>query len=226
MKKTSTIKIGKNIQEIRKSNGYTQEKLAEAIEVSVRHISDIEQDRAKPSYEILIKICNILNIGINQIFSKYLNKTENKTLEYSIAGFDKLKTKVLKYILFKKRTEQEVRQKFREDSGEMLDDVIEELKELNYINDENYIQRAVNEFKNLKNMSIKEIQYKLMTKGLKKDIIDNYICNNKEELLEYEIQSAKNIAIKKQNSLEREEIIAYLAKKGYLSETIKIALEE
>lgn len=143
-----------------------------------------------------------------------------------VEEFDKLKTKVLKYILFKKRTEQEVRQKFREDSGEMLDDVIEELKELNYINDENYIQRAVNEFKNLKNMSIKEIQYKLMTKGLKTDIIDNYICNNKEELLEYEIQSAKNIAIKKQNSLEREEIIAYLAKKGYLSETIKIALEE
>ena len=143
-----------------------------------------------------------------------------------VEEFDKLKTKVLKYILFKKRTEQEVRQKFREDSGEMLDDVIEELKELNYINDENYIQRAVNEFKNLKNMSIKEIQYKLMTKGLKKDIIDNYICNNKKELLEYEIQSAKNIAIKKQNSLEREEIIAYLAKKGYLSETIKITLEE
>ena len=141
-----------------------------------------------------------------------------------VEEFDKLKTKVLKYILFKKRTEQEVRQKFREDSGEMLDDVIEELKELNYINDENYIQRAVKEFKNLKNMSIKEIQYKLMTKGLKKDIIDNYICNNKEELLEYEIQSAKNIAIKKQNSLEREEIIAYLAKKGYLSETIKTTL--
>ena len=76
-----------------------------------------------------------------------------------VEEFDKLKTKLLKYILFKKRTEQEVRQKFREDSGEMLDDVIEELKELNYINDENYIQRAVNEFKNLKNMSIKEIQY-------------------------------------------------------------------
>ena len=59
-----------------------------------------------------------------------------------VEEFDKLKTKVLKYILFKKRTEQEVRQKFREDSGEMLEDVIEELKELNYINDENYIQRV------------------------------------------------------------------------------------
>ena len=36
MRKTSTIKIGKNLKEIRKSHGYTQEKLAEKIEVSVR----------------------------------------------------------------------------------------------------------------------------------------------------------------------------------------------
>jgi len=32
MRKASSIKIGKNIQKIRKSNGYTQEKLAEEIE--------------------------------------------------------------------------------------------------------------------------------------------------------------------------------------------------
>jgi SOS response regulatory protein OraA/RecX len=47
-----------------------------------------------------------------------------------IEEFDKLKTKVLKYIMFKKRTEQEIRQKFKEYSGELLDDVIEELKEI------------------------------------------------------------------------------------------------
>ena len=41
-------------------------------------------------------------------------------MEY-VEEFDKLKTKVLKYILFKKRTEQEVRQKFKPDSGELLD---------------------------------------------------------------------------------------------------------
>lgn len=143
-----------------------------------------------------------------------------------IEEFDKLKTKVLKYILFKKRTEQEIRQKFKEDSGELLNDVIEELKELNYINDETYIQRAINEFKNLKNMSIKEIEYKLMTKGIKKDIISNYIYTNKEELLEYEINSAKKIFVKKKNTLQTEEIINYLKKKGYLQETIKIAEED
>ena len=93
MKKKSVIKIGKNIQKIRKSNGYTQEKLAEAVEVSVRYISDIEQDKSKPSYEILIKICNIFQISLDQIFSEYINTKENKSMEYSLAGFDKLSKK-------------------------------------------------------------------------------------------------------------------------------------
>ena len=93
MKKTSTIKIGKNIKAIRKSNGHTQENLAEAIDVSVRYISDIEQDRAKPSYEILIKICNLYKITLDQILSKYLKTKENNSLEYSLAGFDNLSKK-------------------------------------------------------------------------------------------------------------------------------------
>ena len=90
MRKTSTIKIGGNLQAIRKSNGYTQEKLAEKIEVSVRYISDIEQDRAKPSYEILIRICNLFEVTLDEIFSEYLNVKENKSLDYSLAGYKKL----------------------------------------------------------------------------------------------------------------------------------------
>ena len=93
MKKTSVIKIGKNIQKIRKSFGYTQEKLAEEIEVSVRYISDIEQDKSKPSYEVLVKICNVFKISLDQIFSEYVNTKENQTMEYSLAGFDKLSKK-------------------------------------------------------------------------------------------------------------------------------------
>ncbi len=90
MRKASNIKIGANIQQIRKSNGYTQEKLAESIEVSVRYISDIEQDRAKPSYEVLIRICNLFQVTLDQIFSEYLTAKENKSLEYSLAGYDQL----------------------------------------------------------------------------------------------------------------------------------------
>ncbi len=90
MRKASTIKIGKRLQAIRKSNGYTQEQLAEKVEVSVRYISDVEQDRAKPSYEVLIRICNIFETSLDQIFSEYLKVTENKSLAYPLAGYEKL----------------------------------------------------------------------------------------------------------------------------------------
>ena len=90
MRKASTIKIGKKLQTIRKSNGYTQEQLAEQIGVSVRYISDVEQDRAKTSYEVLIKICNIFKISLDQVFSEFLTVTENKSLAYPLAGYGKL----------------------------------------------------------------------------------------------------------------------------------------
>ena len=143
---------------------------------------------------------------------------------YSIEEFDKAKTKILKYICYKKRTEREVRNKFIRDIEEnLLEDVIKELKEIGYIEDSNYIYRAINEFMAIKNMSIKEIKYKLMSKGIKSHLIEEYISNNYEELLEYECKSAKNIAIKKSN-LDKQEIRNYLMKKGYKQESIEDAM--
>ena len=138
-----------------------------------------------------------------------------------IEEFDKLKTQVLKYVLYKKRSEAEIRQKFSKNAGKMLDNVVEYLKENEYIDDDIYIEKAVNEFQRLKNMSIKEIEYKLLAKGIDKNKIENYIYNHKEELLKYELNSAKAIFIKKQYTQELEEIIIYLKKKGYTSESIE-----
>lgn len=91
MKKARVIKIGKKLQAIRKTYGYTQEKLAEKIECSTRYIGDIEQDRSKPSYEVLIKICNAFNIGMDEIFSSYLDIKEREESNISLYGFEKLK---------------------------------------------------------------------------------------------------------------------------------------
>ncbi len=148
------------------------------------------------------------------------------TLDY-VAEYDKLKTKVLKYIMYKKRTEKEVRQKFEATiEEEILDDIIEELKENGYINDNSYIDRAVQEFIALKNMSMKEIRYKLFAKGLSNDIIDEYVSNHIDELTDYEIQSIKNIFYKKQMTMEEEEMKQFLLKKGYVMENIKEAFDE
>ena len=147
-------------------------------------------------------------------------------LDY-VEEYDKLKTKVLKYIIYKKRTENEIRQKFSKTIDEdILEDIIDELKENGYIDDLNYIDRAVNEFVALKNLSIREIKYKLFAKGLSNDIIDEYISSNFDELMEYEIKSAKNIIIKKQSMQEDEEIKQGLLKKGYIAENVKEAFNE
>lgn len=145
---------------------------------------------------------------------------------YTIEEFDALKTKVLKYIMFKKRTEQEIKRKFTNiENQEMLQDVIEHLKEIGYINDNSYIERAVAEFINLKNLSLKELRYKLMAKGIKEDIMDSYFDSHMEELQEYEINSAKNIILKKQNNMEEQALIQYLLKKGYKMDLIREAID-
>ena len=138
-----------------------------------------------------------------------------------IETFDKLKTQVLKYVLYKKRSEAEIRQKFAQEDENMLEEVIQFLKDNKYISDEIYIEKAINEYQRLKNMSIKEIEFKLLSKGIKREDIEDYIYNHEEELSEYELNSAKNIFIKKQTTMEDADIITYLIKKGYKSETIK-----
>ena len=146
---------------------------------------------------------------------------------YSIEEFDQAKTKILKYIVYKKRTEQEVRQKFQKEfDEEMFEDIIEYLKEASYIDDEDYIDKIVNNFKLLKNLSNKELRYKLMAKGLNNNLIEDYFYENKEELEEYEIKSAYNIILKKNRDIEKEEIKLYLMKKGYKQSSINSAFEE
>ncbi len=146
---------------------------------------------------------------------------------YTVEEFDREKTRVLRYILYKKRTEQEIRKKFNKQIEEnMLDDIIEYLKEAGYINDKDYIKRTINNFIALKNMSIREMKYKLLSKGLNKNDIEDYIYENNDELEEYEIKSAKNLIYKKSVSMEKEEIKQFLLKKGYKQENINEAMEE
>lgn len=146
---------------------------------------------------------------------------------YTIEEFDREKTKVLKYILYKKRSEQEIKNKFGQTIEEnLLEDIIQYLKEAKYINDKEYIQKTVNNFIALKNLSIREIHYKLAAKGLTKSDIEDYIYENQEELESYEIKSAQNIIYKKMTSMEQEEIKQFLLKKGYKSENINKAFEE
>ena len=148
-------------------------------------------------------------------------------MEYSIEEFDRAKTKVMNYIMYKKRTEYEVRNKFLKTLEEnLLNDIIEYVKEAGYLSDTEYIDRAVSEFKALNNLSRKEIKYKLYSKGIENGLIEDYFSENSEELYEYELKSAKNIFVKKQGTMDEEEIENYLRKKGYREGIIKEAIKD
>lgn len=130
--------------------------------------------------------------------------------------FEKQKTKVMNYIMYKKRTEYEVRQKFSKIiEKETLEEIIEYVKEAGYLSDTDYIERAINEFMALSNLSIFEIKNKLYAKGISKDDIEDYICEHREELEEYEEMSKENIIAKKSAIMDERELKNYLYKKGF-----------
>ncbi len=146
---------------------------------------------------------------------------------YNIEEYDNEKTKVLKYALYKKRTIREIKTKFRSViKEEMLEDIIQELEQNGYIGDEMYIKKAVHEYMALKNLSIKELKYKLSSKGIQNSLIEDYISENIEELEEYERKSAENITIKRAVNMDENDIRLYLMKKGYKEENIKEAISK
>lgn len=139
---------------------------------------------------------------------------------------DKLKTKMLKYIFYKKRTEKEILEKFKNEESDILEETIENLKELGYINDVEYIAKFIHEAIALKNLSIFELKYKLYSKGIRDNLIEDYINQNDDMLKEYELLSARNIIHKKEKTQELDEIILYLKKKRYSQDTISRASSE
>ena len=88
------------------------------------------------------------------------------------------------------------------------------------------LNKAVTEYMSLQNLSIKEIEYKLYSKGISNDIIEKYFSSIIEQLEEYELQSAKNIILKKQQTMSEDEIKIFLRKKGYNQDTIKQAFSD
>ncbi len=144
---------------------------------------------------------------------------------YTPEEFDENKTQVMKYILYKKRTESEVRKKFCHTIDEnMLEDIIEYVKEAGYINDKEYIKKLVNEYIALKCMSIREIKNKIYEKGIYADDIEDYLYENRELLYEYEVNSAKKLVDKKK-SMEPQKLKSYLINKGFDMDTINKVLK-
>lgn len=72
------LTIGKRIRHNRDRMGITQEYLAEKINVSIPHVSRIENGTSKPSLQVLVDICNALNITIDDLMQDSLPAVKQK----------------------------------------------------------------------------------------------------------------------------------------------------
>ncbi len=63
------IKIGKFIAECRKKQNLTQSQLADKLGITDRAVSKWENGRAMPDSSLMLDLCNILNISVNELLS-------------------------------------------------------------------------------------------------------------------------------------------------------------
>ena len=82
------IKIGRFISECRKNKGLTQMQLAEMLSITDRAVSKWENGKAMPDSSIMLDLCRILGISVNDLLcgervtmENYNSELENNLLE-------------------------------------------------------------------------------------------------------------------------------------------------
>ena len=135
--------------------------------------------------------------------------------------------KLMKYVVFKKRTEKEVRQKCErlKYTEEYIDEIIEYLSENKYIDDVIYVEKHIKNIMALKKSSVYEMRIDLLKRGVPQEYIDAYMNTHIEELNDFENESARKLVIKKSKNMEIEKIKRHLMSKGYSYANIADAID-
>jgi len=71
------VKIGRFVAECRKGKGLTQAKLAEALGITDRAVSKWETGKSMPDASLMLPLCEILGISVNELLSGERIEMEN-----------------------------------------------------------------------------------------------------------------------------------------------------
>ncbi len=59
--------LGKRINEIRKRQGLSQERLAERASISAQYVSNIERGKENPTLDLLLRLAEALRVSLGQL---------------------------------------------------------------------------------------------------------------------------------------------------------------
>ena len=71
------VKIGRFISECRKKQNLTQSQLAEKLNITDRAVSKWETGRAMPDSSLMLDLCSILKISVNDLLNARLDTVED-----------------------------------------------------------------------------------------------------------------------------------------------------
>lgn len=128
--------------------------------------------------------------------------------------FEVAKEKAVRYLVTAKKTEYEVRLKLKKSnfSDDTIDEVINYLIKIDYINDEEYVDAYIRQCMHLLNYSVFEIKQKLLQKGIKKYIIEEKVEKLKET--NYENELIKKLLNGKLRNMDEIKAKKYLFRRG------------
>jgi transcriptional regulator with XRE-family HTH domain len=107
------IELGNNIRKIRELKGFTQQNLADEIDVSQKSLSRIENGQISATFSTILKICAALNVKLNEllefneqyIFNSYtLNQQGGEYIAYNNTEVKQIETLYEKMLEEKERT--------------------------------------------------------------------------------------------------------------------------
>ena len=94
--------LGKNLKKARKNLKYTQEFVAEGVDISIDLLRNIENGRNIGSVHTLLNLCNFLKISPNTLFAELLDFKEDTldtTLINEFKKFSKKDRDILKNVI-------------------------------------------------------------------------------------------------------------------------------
>lgn len=153
--------------------------------------------------------------------------TDSKVKELNeLANFDQLYLKALKYLSLRIRSEGELRQylKRKGASSDQQKKIIQKLKNLDLINDEQFARAFIHDKLNVTPTSMRKISYELKKKYIAEDIIENSLKN---EQISDEESLIKLIKIKRRQSKYQDDLklMQYLVRNGFNYGDVKHAMK-
>lgn len=166
---------------------------------------------------VLMKLDIHVGMELNE---KELDLIKNQVL-ISIAKND-----VINFVSYKMRTSYEIVQKLKGSYPfEIIEEVINYLEENGYLNDENYAEKFIIEKKKLGKLSRKALIYKMLEKGIKREIIEDKLNKLNYDEKEYAKKYANKVD-KVKNKADVLKTTNSLYRKGFSQSTIKLILKD